>query len=87
MPPRDAIRSFLSRFFRKHELKDDEDIFALGFVNSLFAMKLVGFIESELGVPVEQGDLDIDNFRTVNAMVAFVQRRREEAAGGAAAGP
>jgi acyl carrier protein len=86
MPPRDAIRSFLSRFFRGHALVDDEDIFALGFVNSLFAMKLVSFIEAELGVRVEQEHLDIDNFRTVNAMVAFVERRRQEAVGGAPAG-
>jgi methoxymalonate biosynthesis acyl carrier protein len=85
MPPRDKIHSFLSRYFRGYALQDDEDIFALGFVNSLFAMKLVSFIESELGVSVEQDDLDIENFRTVSAMVAFVQRRRE-ASHGAAAG-
>lgn len=86
MPPRDAIRSFLSRFFRGHALRDDEDIFALGFVNSLFAMKLVTFIETELGVRVEQSDLDIANFRTVDAMVAFVERRREAADGAAPRG-
>jgi methoxymalonate biosynthesis acyl carrier protein len=83
MPPRDAIRSFLARFFRGHVLRDDDDIFALGFVNSLFAMKLVTFIETELGVAVEQSDLDIANFRTVDAMVAFVERRREAAHGAA----
>lgn len=83
MPPRDAIRSFLSRFFRGHVLRDDEDIFSLGFVNSLFAMKLVTFIEAELGVQVEQNDLDIANFRTVDAMVAFVERRRGTADGAA----
>lgn len=82
MQPREAIHRFLSRYFRGHALKDDEDIFALGFVNSLFAMKLVNFIESELGTRVEQADLDIDNFRTVNAIMTFVQRR-EEAGGGA----
>ena len=70
------IKEFLSRFFKNHDLKPEEDIFALGFVNSLFAMKLVSFIEAELGVRVEQEDLDIANFRTVDAMVAFVERRR-----------
>ena len=84
MQPREAIHTFLSRFFRGYALADDEDIFSLGFVNSLFAMKLVTFIESELGTRVEQSDLDIDNFRTVNAMVAFVQSRREEPTSGAA---
>ena len=35
------IKEFLARYFRNHELKEDEDIFALGFVNSLMAMQLV----------------------------------------------
>lgn len=84
MPPRDAIRSFLSRFFRGYALRDDDDIFSLGFVNSLFALKLVNFIETEFSIRVEQSDLDIANFRTIDAMVAFVERRRWEAADGAA---
>ena len=79
MQPREAIHTFLSKIFRGHEFSDDDDIFSLGFVNSLFAMKLVIFIESEFGVTVGQDDLDIDNFRTVDAMVSFVERRREEA--------
>ena len=40
-----AIKEFLSRFFKSHDLRPDEDIFALGFVNSLLAMQLVAFIE------------------------------------------
>lgn len=86
MQPREAIRTFLSKFFRGYSLRDDDDIFSLGFVNSLFAMKLVNFIESELEVTVEQDDLDIDNFRTVDAMVSFVERRRAEVVGEPAAG-
>lgn len=69
------VRVFLSRFFRKHELQDDEDIFALGFVNSLFAMQLVMFLEKEFGVRVDNKDLDFDNFKTVNAIADLVQRK------------
>jgi hypothetical protein len=38
------IKTFLSRFFRQHDLQPGEDIFALGFVNSLLAMQLVNFV-------------------------------------------
>jgi len=69
------IRAFLSRFFRKHELSDDEDIFSLGFVNSLFAMQLVMFLEKEFGVKVDNKDLDFDNFRTINAIADLVTRK------------
>ncbi len=84
MSPRDTLHSFLTRYFSGHSLLDDEDIFALGFVNSLFAMKLVAFIEAQFELQIRQEDLDIDNFRTVAAMVAFIARRREAARGAVA---
>jgi methoxymalonate biosynthesis acyl carrier protein len=66
-------RAFMGKFFKNIELQDDEDIFALGFVNSLFAMQLVMFIEKEFGVTVEDEDLNIDNFRTINALATLVK--------------
>ena len=70
------IRKFLERFFRNREIGDDEDIFALGFVNSLLAMQLVQFLEKEFGVTIEDDDLDLDNFRTVNNLDALVERKK-----------
>ncbi len=69
------IRHFLSKFFQNLELEDDQDIFALGFVNSLFAMQLVLFVEKEFGLTVEDEDMDIDNFRTLQAIAALVERK------------
>lgn len=74
------IKEFLARFFRNHELKDDEDIFALGFVNSLLAIQLVNFVEKEFGVSVGDEDLDLDNFRSVNNINALVERKTAEPA-------
>ncbi len=70
-----TIRSFLTRFFGDSALADDQDIFALGFVNSLFAMQLVLFIEKEFGMTIEDEELDIDNFRTLNAIASLVERK------------
>jgi acyl carrier protein len=75
------IRSFLATFFGNIELADDQDIFALGFVNSLFAMQLVLFVEKEFALKVEDEDLDIDNFRTLNAIAALVERKTASIAG------
>jgi acyl carrier protein len=69
------IKEFLARFFRNHELKDDEDIFALGFVNSLLAMQLVSFVEKEYSITIDDDDLDLDNFRTINAIDALIERK------------
>lgn len=70
------IKEFLSRFFKGHDLQPEEDIFALGFVNSLLAMQLVAFVEKEFGVSVGDEDLDLDNFRSIQAIADFVGRKR-----------
>jgi methoxymalonate biosynthesis acyl carrier protein len=70
------VKEFLSRFFKNHDLQPDEDIFALGFVNSLLAMQLVAFVEKEFGIRVEDEDLDLDNFRTVRAIANLVARKQ-----------
>jgi methoxymalonate biosynthesis acyl carrier protein len=76
------IKEFLSRFFKNHDLQPEEDIFALGFVNSLLAMQLVAFVEKEFGIRVEDEDLDLDNFRSINAISSLVTRKQ----GGPSAG-
>jgi methoxymalonate biosynthesis acyl carrier protein len=74
------IKEFLSRFFKSHDLKPEEDIFSLGFVNSLLAMQLVAFVEKEFGIRVEDADLDLDNFRTVSSIASLVERKQGAAA-------
>ncbi len=70
------IRAFLSKSIPNHALRDDEDIFASGYVNSLYAMQLVAFVEEEFELRVEQQDLDIEHFRSINAITDFVARKR-----------
>lgn len=75
------IREFIGRHIPGRELQDDEDFFARGFVNSMLAMQLVMFVEKEFGVTVEDDDLDITNFNTVNAIAALVARKTGAGAG------
>ena len=74
------IKEFLSRFFRNHELTDDEDIFALGFVNSLLAMQLVQFVEKEFSITIDDDDLDLDNFRTIDNIDQLIEKKSAAAA-------
>ncbi|ANW21720.1 acyl carrier protein [Streptomyces clavuligerus] len=59
----------------------DTDLFAKGGLSSLFAMELVVHLEKSFGVSIRGADLRLDNFRTVEAMTALVQRLRASAAG------
>jgi methoxymalonate biosynthesis acyl carrier protein len=68
------IRGFVSRHIRTIDLDDSGDIFAAGFVNSMFAMQLVLFIEKEFRLTIPDDELRIENFRSVDAMRRLVDR-------------
>jgi acyl carrier protein len=76
MDIKQQVREFVSRFVRGHDLGDGEDIFATGFVNSMFAMQLVNFVETTFGITVESDDMEIDNFRSIDAISALVERKQ-----------
>lgn len=69
------IADYLARFFPGHALGHDEDIFSLGFVNSMFAMQLVTFVETTFGITIENEDLELDNFRSIQALSNLVARK------------
>jgi len=77
---RTRIRDYLARFFPGYELRDEDDIFKLGFVTSMFALQLVTFLEREFNIIIENEDLELDNFRSVQALNGMVGRKT--AAGG-----
>lgn len=77
---RAKIAEYLSRFFPVHDLKDEDDIFELGFVSSMFAMQLVSFVEHEFAIEIDNDDLEFDNFRSVKALDDFVARKLSTAA-------
>lgn len=84
---RTILKSFLASYLQGPPLADDEDIFASGVVNSLFAMQLVLFVEREFGIAVENDDLELDNFRTIEALVRFIARKRSGASAAPTAEP
>ncbi len=54
---------------------DDDNIFELGFVDSMFALKLVTFIEREFAIQVANDDLVLDNFSTVDNITNFINSK------------
>ncbi|MCK2216215.1 acyl carrier protein [Actinomadura sp. ATCC 31491] len=71
---KEQILDFVRGRYPQAEIDETQDIFALGFVNSLFAMELVMFVEKTFGVTIPNEELKIDNFRTANAMAELVAR-------------
>lgn len=69
------IRAFLETFIQDSDFKDDDDIFALGLVNSLMAMQLVLFLEKEFGLRFSNQDLNLKNFRSIAAMHELLEQK------------
>jgi len=76
-----TIREFIESHIIDPEFKGgiegDIDIFGLGILDSMFALQLANFIEERFGIAVSDEDLDIQNFSSVNRIVAFVDRKKE----------
>ena len=77
----DQILGFIRSRFPQAEISEDEDIFQIGFVNSLFAMELVMFVEKTFSVTVPNEELRIDNFRSATSMAQLVGRLSPEVVG------
>ncbi len=72
-----TIREFLQqRIGTEIAFTDEEDIFKLGLVNSLFALELVLFLENTFQVAVENEDLKLEHFSTVNNLSDFISRKK-----------
>jgi acyl carrier protein len=56
-------------------LSPDQDLLAAELIDSLGITELVGFLEDEYGIDVEDEDLTPENFRTVNGIASFVSRK------------
>lgn len=75
----ESVRAALCAFVEERTrsaVPGDLDLFASGLVSSMFAMQLVVYLETTFGVTVDGPDLTLDNFRTVDAMTALVERLR-----------
>jgi methoxymalonate biosynthesis acyl carrier protein len=72
---KETVKRFIFSSITITDLDDDDNLFEIGVVNSLFAVQLMTFIENTFGIEVTMDDLDIDNFKSLNAATAFVVRK------------
>lgn len=75
MAVRSRVRDFLSEAVGQDTLDDETDIFETGVVTSLFAMELVLYVESAFGITVENDDIDLENFSSIQNVANFVESK------------
>lgn len=72
---KETVKRFILSSINIPRLGDDDNLFESGIVNSLFAVQLMTFIEKSFAIEVGMDDLDIENFKSLNATTAFVVRK------------
>lgn len=73
---RKFIESNLIVFEDDLEFSDNDNIFELGFVNSLFAMKILNYIENKFDIVFDNEDINIANFSSVNKIIDLIGKKK-----------
>jgi acyl carrier protein len=76
---RDFLRNELGR--DTSAIGRDQSLLESGTLDSVSVMQLVAFLESTYGITVPDEDMTPDNFDTIAAITAFVERRQAERRG------
>jgi acyl carrier protein len=77
---KDALRQFITTQLLMQPnmaLGDDEELLLSGLVDSLGAVRLINFVESDLRVQVPPEDVVIEHFQSINAIVAYLSQRQQ----------
>ncbi|MEV0490804.1 acyl carrier protein [Streptomyces atratus] len=76
----DQISEYIVREFlpdlTPSQLPHDQDLLGDGIIDSLGVLKLIAWVELHFELAVGDTDLDPDNFRSVQAIDAYVARSR-----------
>lgn len=73
----DAIREFLATEVAPgRDIGDGDSLLDTGVLDSMAMTRLIAFVEERFSVSVSDDDWEPENFETVSAIAALVQRKR-----------
>lgn len=78
MDIRQEIHDYLVRELaaERDSFASDENLLAQGIIDSMGILNLVGFLETRFAIKTTEEDLIPENFETLEALRAFVERKR-----------
>ncbi len=53
----------------------DTELFSTGMLDSVSMVGLIAFVEDQTGAHVQPGDVTLDNFDTIDAILDYIQHR------------
>lgn len=73
---KNKIKAFLGKFMEVDSVGEDDNIFEKGLVSSLFAMQLVTFLEKSFDIAINNEELDLENFKSINCITNLVKSKQ-----------
>ena len=78
MEIRDTVRAFITKNFYVPDaaaLSDDASLLDQGIVDSTGVLEVIGFLEGEFNITVEEDEILPDNLDSIAKIVAFVTKK------------
>ena len=76
-----ALEDYITTTFVSDPTADpitaDSNLLLSGLIDSLGVMQLVAFIQSENNIKVEPREITLKNFKTINSIVGFIEKKVE----------
>lgn len=78
MKVKENIKEFIveSSYSDSEKIQEDTLIFKEGFFDSMGFVNLIGFLEENYGVNMEDKDLIEENFESINAIANFIDSKK-----------
>lgn len=73
---KERILEFFKERGKSEGLDYSTDLFKGGFINSLFALEMVVFLEDTFKIKIKNKDITENNFRTIETIANVVERSR-----------
>jgi acyl carrier protein len=70
---REKILEFVKSRSKESDLNYDTDLFKGGYINSLFALEIVVFLEDTFKIKIKNKEITENNFKTINNIAEVVE--------------
>lgn len=76
----ETIRNFIREVVNSSNVtfRDNESLYDIGVLDSLKIIQLVVFLQSEFGISIDPSDMLIEDFESVDSIVAYIKKCKKD---------
>jgi len=74
MTAKEKIVDFILKLTNEPKLDHTVNLFENGYLTSLDALDILAFIEETVKITIDEDDLSVENFGSIDAIVSYVER-------------